>query len=141
MSLLSLLSLKTSQAKSFKNIVFKNNASGLFSLFTCFVFSFSPESRLKNASLSSCPDRGTCVPRPKYMRTPTEVHAYLGRGTITFRYFSELYLIFFRAFHDIFQSFSRYFSELYLIFFRAFPDIFCLFKKPLLISFSTPCVS
>ena len=41
-------------------------------------------SALKNASLSSYPDRGTCVPRPKYMRTPTEVHAYLGRGTITF---------------------------------------------------------
>ena len=45
----------------------------------------------KNASLSSYPDRGTCVPRPKYMRTPTEVHMYLGRGTITFRYFPGLF--------------------------------------------------
>ena len=96
LSLLSLLSLKTTQAKSLKNIVFKNNASGwpfpfhmicfsfshdLFSLFTCFVISFSPESRLKNASLSSYPDRGTCIPRPKYMRTPTEIHAYPDRNT------------------------------------------------------------
>ena len=120
----------------------------LFSLFTCFVFSFSPESRLKNASLSSYLDRGTCVPRPKYMRTPTEVHAYLGRGTITFRCFSELFLIFFRAFSDIFQSFFRCFSELFLTFFRAFPDdfqgffrCFLSFQKAPFISSSAPCVS
>ena len=128
----------------------------LFSHFTCFVFSFSPESRLKNASLSSYLDRGTCVPRPK-------IHAYPDRGThvsrsgydnfqIFFRAFpdifqsffrcsSELFLMFFRAFPDIFQSFSRYFSGLYQIFFRAFSDDFCLFKKPLLISSSAPCVS
>ena len=46
-------------------------------------------SALKNALLSSYPDRDTCVPRPRYMRTPTEVHAYPDRGTMTNRFFSE----------------------------------------------------
>ena len=31
------------------------------------------------------PDRGTCVPRPRDMRTPTEGHAYPDRGTMTLR--------------------------------------------------------
>lgn len=30
------------------------------------------------------PDRGTCVPRPRYMCTPTEVHAYPDRDAMTF---------------------------------------------------------
>ena len=29
-------------------------------------------------------DRGTCVPRPRYMRTPTEVHVYPDRDAMTF---------------------------------------------------------
>ena len=40
-------------------------------------------SALINASMSSYPDRGTCIPRPRYMRIPTEVHMYPDRGTIT----------------------------------------------------------
>lgn len=40
-------------------------------------------SALINASMSSYLDRGTCVSRPKDMCTPTEVHTYLGRGTMT----------------------------------------------------------
>ena len=90
---------KTSQAKSFKNIVFKNHASGCASpfhmvclfLFTrkssqkCFIVIVPrPRYMCTPTEIHAYPDRNTCVPRPKYMRTPTEVHAYLGRGTITF---------------------------------------------------------
>ena len=31
----------------------------------------------------------SALPRPRYMRTPTEVHAYPDRGTMTNRFFSE----------------------------------------------------
>ena len=64
------------------------------------------------------------VPRPWYMCTPTEVHAYPDRSTHVSRSGYDNFLIFFRAFSDIFQSFFRYFSELFQIFFRAFSDIF-----------------
>ena len=45
------------------------------------------------------------VPRPRYMRTPTEVHAYPDRGTCVSRSGYDNFLIFFRAFSDAFQSF------------------------------------
>ena len=58
------------------------------------------------------------------------------------------FLIFFRAFSDVFQSFFRYFSGLFLIFLRAFSDVFqsffrCFlsFQKAPFISSSAPCVS
>ena len=61
--------------------------------------------------------------------TPTEVHAYPDRGTCVSRSGYDNFLIFFRAFSDIFQSFFRCFSELFLIFFRAFSDIFSSFFR------------
>lgn len=48
-------------------------------------------SALKGTVRSSYPDRGTCVLRPRYMRTPTEVHVYPDRGTMTLRYVFTLY--------------------------------------------------
>ena len=50
-----------------------------------------PSCSLKWTTLSSYPDRGTCVLRPRYMRTPTEVHVYPDRGTMTLRYIFTLY--------------------------------------------------
>ena len=41
-------------------------------------------SALKGTVRSSYSDRGTCVPRPRYMCTPTEVHAYPDRDAMTF---------------------------------------------------------
>ena len=124
------MSLKTSQAKSFKNIVFKNNASGLFFPFHMFcLFLFTRKSSQKCFIV--------IVPRPRYMCTPTEVHAYPDRGTCVSRSGYDNFLIFFRAFSDVFQSFFRCFSELFLMFFRCFLS----FQKAPFISSSAPCVS
>ena len=80
--------------------------------------------------------------------TPTEIHAYPDRGTCVSRSGYDNFLIFFRAFSDVFQSFFRYFLELFQMFFRAFSDAFlsffrCFlsFQKAPFISSSAPCVS
>ena len=127
---MSLLSLKTSQAKSFKNIVFKNNASGLFFPFhmVC-LFLFTRKSSQKRFNVT--------VPRPRYMCTPTEVHTYPDRGTCVSRSGYDNFLTFFRAFSELFQMFFRAFSDDFQGFFRCFLS----FQKAPFISSSAPCVS
>ena len=83
-------------------------------------------SALTPTEVHAYPDRNTCVPRPKYMRTPTEIHAYPDRGTCVSRSGYDNFLIFFRAFSDVFQSFFRCFLS---------------FQKAPFISSSAPCVS
>ena len=67
-----------------RNCILKNVDSKLLT---------NPFYSVKEHIKSSYPDRGTCVPRPKYMRTPTEGHAYPDRGTMTLRYVSHYFKI------------------------------------------------